>query len=228
MLWSGKHGYANSWIDDPNPKHCRNGITMKVGIIGGAFNPPTWGHIRVAQVAIQHVDEVWLQPCFNHMYGKDMASPQQRLEMCRLAAQEAADPNIFPVRASSYEIDQQLECCTHDMLKRLRDHTNQYNISYHFIIGQDNADEIEKWEHHEQLVEEFSFIVIPRIGFTLPEKDWYRHPPHVYIAGTPVPEISSTEVRNLLEDGSSNRLMETCPGSIVEYIQRHGLYNGKT
>ena len=67
---------------------------MKVGIIGGAFNPPTFGHIRMAQVAREYVDEVWLQPCFNHMYGKNMVSPQQRLDMCRLAGQAAADTNI--------------------------------------------------------------------------------------------------------------------------------------
>jgi nicotinate-nucleotide adenylyltransferase len=219
---------------------------MKIGIIGGAFNPPTRGHIRMAQVARQHVDEVWLQPCFNHMYGKDMASPQQRMDMCRLARQAAADPNIF---ASPYEIDQKLEGCTYEVLKRIRDHITsnrripyyipatstarrtRYDISYHFIIGQDNADEIEKWKHYKQLIEEFAFIVIPRVGFTLPQKNWYKSPPHVCVEGTPVPEVSSTEVRSLFEGGSSadnKRLIEACPGPVIEYIQRHGLYNGKT
>ena len=195
---------------------------MKIGIIGGAFNPPTWGHVRMAQVASSYVDEVWLQPCFNHMFGKNMASPQQRIEMCRLAVRETDRTSVSP-----YEVEQKLDCCTYDMLRLLE---KQIPGQYYFVIGQDNANEIEKWKHHKQLIKKFPFIVIPRIGF-VSDRDWYKQSPHIFVKDAALPEVSSTEVRDLLLKRHNSEIIrilrQKSPKRVIDYICHYGLYERK-
>ena len=77
-----------------------------VAIFGGAFNPITVGHIGVARFVLNAskvFDEVWLMPCYEHMHGKALATPEQRLEMCRLAALVDGRIKVF-----DYEIKNKL------------------------------------------------------------------------------------------------------------------------
>src|SRR5262245_22404448 len=77
-----------------------------VAIFGGAFNPITVGHVAVARFVLNSsrvFDEVWLMPCHEHMGGKSMASPEDRLEMCRRASRADGRIKVF-----DYEIRHQL------------------------------------------------------------------------------------------------------------------------
>jgi len=58
--------------------------------------PPTLGHIENAKYVLNSCNifkQIWLMPCLNHMYGKDMATAECRLEMCVIAAK--ADERIY-------------------------------------------------------------------------------------------------------------------------------------
>jgi len=82
------------------------GHKLKVALLGGAFDPPTLGHIAVAKLvldATNEFDEVWLTPCFKHMYNKQMSSAADRLTMCKIAAQGDGRIKTF-----DYEIKNQL------------------------------------------------------------------------------------------------------------------------
>lgn len=64
------------------------GRKTKVAILGGAFDPVTKGHIETAQLVLDvtgKFDEVWLMPCYQHLFGKEMTSPEQRLKMVEMA-----------------------------------------------------------------------------------------------------------------------------------------------
>ena len=60
------------------------------------------------------VDEVWMMPCYEHLAGKSMAPPEQRLEMCRLAARSARGVGVF-----DYEIRHQFRGETYHLVKKL-------------------------------------------------------------------------------------------------------------
>jgi len=82
------------------------GRKLKVAIFGGAFDPITTGHIKTAQLVLNYskeFDEVWLMPCYTHLNGKHTSAPEDRLEMCRLAAKTDGRISV-----SSYEIDHKL------------------------------------------------------------------------------------------------------------------------
>lgn len=175
------------------------GRKLKVAILGGAFDPPTLGHIALAKFVLDSsktFDEVWLMPCNKHMYNKKMASAKHRLEMCRIAA--AVDPRI---KVFDYEIKNKLQGETYNLVKRLQNEDfakNQYDFS--IVIGMDNANTFDKWVNAKELERMVRFVVVSRQGTKRDEKvNWYLNAPHIYlVAETNIPETSSTAARTLL------------------------------
>ena len=60
---------------------------MKIGVLGGSFNPPHIGHLLLSVYAltIKDLDRVFVVPCFRHPFGKDLIDFKHRLKMCGLA-----------------------------------------------------------------------------------------------------------------------------------------------
>ena len=93
------------------------GRKTQVAILGGAFNPCTVGHIKLAELVLnvsKWADEVWLCPAYQHMDGKIMESPEHRLEMLRLATQ-----NDGRIKVCDYEIKNQMHGETYHFLNKI-------------------------------------------------------------------------------------------------------------
>lgn len=213
------------------------GRKSSVAILGGAFNPVTLGHIAVAQFLLKVgiFDEVWLTPCYAHMYSKEMASPEHRLEMCNIAAQ--VDPRI---KVFDYEIEHQLAGETYHFVKRLQDEDfakNNYNFS--IVIGMDNANTFDKWVNYRDLERLIRFVVVPRAGETPdPSVNWYMQNHHILLRPDKdeLPDTSSTEARDILDtrglgDDASARLevlrsaRRLLDPKVIDYIQEKRLYH---
>lgn len=211
------------------------GRKIKVAILGGAFNPITNGHIATAQFVLntsKTFDEVWLMPCYGHMYGKKMVSAKRRLEMCRLAASVDGRIKVF-----DYEIKNKLSGETYQTVKLLLEEKfakEQYDFSW--VIGQDNANTFDKWVNYELLERMIRFVVVPRDGIPPTKKaSWYLKEPHIHITDEHnIGDISSTQVRNLLKSfykASGNndvffldKAREKVHKDVLEYIERNELY----
>ena len=65
---------------------------MKIGILGGTFNPIHNGHIQMANYALKacNLDEVWIMPAGipPHKDSQGICSPKHRLTMCELACKD--------------------------------------------------------------------------------------------------------------------------------------------
>lgn len=220
----------NSTLDKINTRYLQYkslGRKTKVAILGGAFNPITTGHIQIAQFVLNtsgEFDEVWLMPAYNHMYGKDMVSAEQRLEMCEIAAQVDGRIKVF-----DYEIKNQLAGETFNFFKRLKTETElteRYNFS--MIIGLDNANTFDKWVNYTELEKMARFVIVPRKGINRDEKvDWYLKEPHIYLNGeTNIIEISSTMVRDAFKGKTSGKnLLNWINPDVFNYIIDNQLYS---
>lgn len=210
------------------------GRKINVAILGGAFNPVHNSHIDVAQFVLNtsnEFDEVWLSPCYSHMYNKEMVSSKHRLEMCKLASKVDGRIKVF-----DYEIRNQLSGETYNLVKRLKTETElteKYKFS--MIIGLDNANTFDKWVNYEELERLMSFVVIPRKGYTRDEKvDWYLKYPHIYLNDeNKIVETSSTEVRDKLyhfyNDTQEHKycyddFLKLLNKDVLDYILEHELY----
>ncbi len=206
------------------------GRKVKVALLGGAFDPIHIGHIEVAKFVLdtsRTFDEVWLVPCFEHMFGKEMTAAEHRLAMCEFAAAEDGR-----IRTFDYEIRNELQGATYNFCKRLLDEDfakDQFDFS--IIIGQDNANTFHKWVDYEHVERMMRFVVVPRKGVEMdPKVQWYMKPPHIYLVGeeSPVTDISSTHVRAIFkaDHGLSTRkaLEAFLHPDVYAYTREHNLY----
>ncbi|NCN07694.1 hypothetical protein GW933_03290 [Candidatus Falkowbacteria bacterium] len=199
------------------------GRKLKVAILGGAFDPPTIGHIKLAQFVLntsKTFDEVWLMPCYRHMNGKQMIDPEHRLRMCEIAARVDGRIKVF-----DFEIKNQLAGQTYHFVKTLLDQQmakDQYDFS--IIIGMDNANDFPTWVGYEELERMMRFVVVPRIGVKRNESvNWYLRPPHIFLTEeSDVPDTASTNVREWLRH--QDIMMPELDEHIFNYILAHQLY----
>lgn len=204
------------------------GRKTNVAILGGAFNPVTKGHIELAQFVLnasKWADEVWLCPCYQHMDGKKMVSPEHRIEMLKLASENDGRIKVF-----DYEIKHQLHGETYHFFNNLIHDKEYESFRFAFVIGIDRIN-ISSWYNSEELLKlDFPFIVVPRTGIKRDESvSWYLHPPHVYIqdeGSNSIPNISSTMARNILKEKnvSKEKLKEILDEKVIDYIFKNNLY----
>ena len=199
-----------------------------VAILGGAFDPPTLGHIETAKYVLKVsrlFDEVWLLPTFSHPFNKDTVSTEHRVAMCKIAAE--ADRRI---RVSDFEIQNQLGGQTIQTVKLLladKAYDGKYNFSW--IMGMDNANTcMQEWVQFPVLEKMVRFVIVPRLGYPRDEHvDWYLKPPHVYLgcADEAIPQTCSTDVRNALRGKTGpEALTRMLDPAVLKYIQDNGLY----
>lgn len=217
------------------------GRKLNIAVLGGAFDPIHNGHVAVAEFLLNcssEFDAVWIMPCYKHMYNKKMTSANHRLKMCELSV--AHDRRIV---VSDYEIVNKLGGETYQLVKKLindEKFNQQYNFS--FVIGLDNANTFDKWVNYEDLERMVRFVVVPRNGIKIEHKvNWYLHSPHMFlIPENPLPEISSTDIRNNLKIiwhyGAFPNYRFTISGDaydflnkslnlkVINYIKRYKLY----
>lgn len=199
--WKAEDLIAENLAKINRRKRQYHGLSRKLKVIsiGGAFNPVTNGHIDVARLLLDSglCDEAYLTPCFRHMYNKELASPQHRLNMCRIAA--GKDKRI---RVCDFEIRNKLDGETYNFVKKFQETDEGKNqIDMSLAIGMDNANDFHKWVHFQELEKLIQFVVVPRTG----EKrnlrvNWYLKPPHILLRPEkPIVEMSSTDIRGALK-----------------------------
>jgi nicotinic acid mononucleotide adenylyltransferase len=99
------------------------------------------------------------------------------------------------------------------------------------VIGADNANTFDKWVNYQDLERMIRFIVIPRTGIPFnPKSMWYTKSPHMLlIPETPLPQISSTDIRQELQftatmlTGYPER-MNCLNEKVLNYIKENNLY----
>ncbi len=226
-------------ITDRRVQYRSLGRKLNIALLGGAFDPPTVGHVAVAKAILdwsKTFDEVWFVPCFRHMFNKKMTKTEYRIEMCKLAV--ADDPRI---RVWDYEVEHKLRG-TYHFAKTIQDDPECENFNFSIIIGMDNANTFDKWFNYGYLERMIRFVVVDRAGETSdPAVDWYRKPPHIYFrCEQPLPEVSSTMARERFRRWFNNdhdieydtyrteqHVIEVMGVDVFKYALEHHLYREK-
>lgn len=135
-------------------------MSVRIGILGGMFDPVHTGHIGVALAARQalHLDEVRLIPCGipNHR-DRALCSSLQRLDMLRLATRD--HPGLI---VDDRELNRPGTSYSYDTLASLRQ--EHPHATLYFILGQDAFAGLPRWHRWQELFTLCHFVVIRRPG----------------------------------------------------------------
>ena len=198
---------------------------MKVGIMGGTFDPIHFGHLALAESAreIFSLDEVLFIPSARppHKVENKITPEVHRLMMTYLATQSnkffQVSPMEFLREGLSYTLD------TIDTLnKKFGAGTELF-----LIIGADSMADLYKWHKARELVAKVHFIAAARPGVkvNLDELEKFfgaENMQHIHQIISPKLEISSTELRERIKAGRSIKYL--LPEVVEEYILKERLY----
>ncbi|OBZ11722.1 nicotinate (nicotinamide) nucleotide adenylyltransferase [Bacillus sp. FJAT-27264] len=193
---------------------------MKIGIMGGTFDPPHIGHMLAAESARDTyvLDEIWFMPSHIPPHKHEAGvSGEDRLAMVQEAVKD--HPSF---RTLDLEVLRGGVSYTIDTIRELQSEHPQ--CEFYFIIGADMVQYLPKWQSIDELVQRLTFIGVGRPGTpleleTLPDHIARR----VILADMPQVDISSTMLRKRAAEGRSIRYM--VPDGVYDYVQRGGLYD---
>lgn len=186
---------------------------MRLGILGGTFDPPHVGHLLAASDAYEalELDRLILIPAAAHPFkGESVgASPEQRLHMLELLVAGDARFEIDPI-----EIERPGLSYTVDTLTDLA--TRHPNAQRYFLIGEDLVDQMATWRSPERIVELAEVIVLSRSNGSAATSGAFRR------LDTRRVDVSSTEIRARVRAGLT--VHGFVPDAIATYIRDAGLY----
>jgi nicotinate-nucleotide adenylyltransferase len=193
---------------------------MKIGILGGTFDPPHNGHLALGHTALEQLglDEVMYLPAFRNPLKKLKQTPARvRLDMVQLAIRDEPKFSVSDIDimrgGPSYALDTVSELI------------HVQPAEYWFIMGSDSLKTISEWKQPEKLLKHCRLGVVLRSkqdkGQLLEPLPVYVPPAIDWIEMPPV-EISSTELRQLLDRG---RVTDPwIKPQVLQYIAKNHLY----
>lgn len=203
---------------------------MKIGIMGGTFDPIHIGHLLLGEFAYEnfHLDEIWFLPNGNPPHkttDESGVSLDDRIEMVKLATDD-----VPYFRMDLYEASSKKHSYTYSTMRALREMYPEHE--FFFILGADSLFSIEQWKNFREIFPSCTILAAMR-----DDKDTEsmqaqirylneKYGADIRLLQAPLVEISSTTIRRRAEKGLSIRYM--VPDVVSEYIQSNALYKIKS
>ena len=198
---------------------------MRLGILGGTFDPIHFGHLLAAEEARQalNLDRVLFVPAAvpPHKLGHAMLPVAHRLAMVRLAI--AGNP-AFSV--STVDIERPGPHFTVDMLRLLAQEWHTDPDQTFFIMGSDSLANLPTWHQPQQLIASCRLAVVTRPDYQPDLQELEGVLPglskRLEWVLMPVMGISATDLQRRVRIGRSIRYQT--PEAVVHYVAEHRLY----
>ena len=201
---------------------------MRIGILGGTFDPIHMGHLVIAENARASLDlekvifvpsgEPWMKS------GTKLSEARHRLKMVKLAI--ACKPMF---RVSSREIDRPGPSYTIETLDALSIELGPHAELF-FIVGLDSLKRFGEWKDPGRILRMARLVAVNRPGFKRPEDSYWEAffngaANRVVTVAGPSVDVSAREIRRRVSEGLTIR-NQVCH-EVGEYIAEHGLYRSR-
>lgn len=193
---------------------------MRIGVMGGTFDPIHHGHLVAASEAAHRfaLDEVVFVPTGQpwQKAGRQISPAEDRYLMTVIAT--ASNPRFTVLRV---DIDREGPTYTIDTLRDLREVYPDAELF--FITGADALSSIMSWHDWDKMFELAEFVGVTRPGYELTEDMLPQDiQERVHLLDIPAMAISSTDCRERASQGRP--VWYLVPDGVVQYIAKHGLY----
>jgi nicotinate-nucleotide adenylyltransferase len=198
---------------------------MKIGVLGGTFDPIHIGHLVVAdevtarlglaEVLFVPAGQPWLKAKIR------ISAAKHRVQMVRLAI--AGKPYF---KLSTMEIERAGPTYTVDTIKKLREKLGTDDELF-FILGWENLEDLPRWHQPELLISMCRLVAVPRIGCPVPDLSSLEEvipglSQRVILLDKPEIDISASVIRERVSQGLS--IEHLVPEAVEKYIKQHKLY----
>jgi len=197
---------------------------IRLGLLGGTFDPPHYGHLVAAQEALWQLDleRVLFLPARQNPLkrGEPMSDAETRCAMVECAI--ADDPRF---ELSRLDLDRPGPSFTVDLLKSLQAPEREL----FFLAGADILAELPRWHAPLEVLALATFVVANRPGAPVPDLDQLAHrlpgaDGRVRLLDMPGVDISSSDLRARVALGRPIRYLT--PPSVERFIVERRLYSG--
>ena len=196
---------------------------MRIGILGGTFDPIHHGHLHAAAQAqaTQGLDRVLFVPANRSpLKPATGASTEHRAAMVDLAIKEN---EAFAL--STVDIERPPPSYAIDTVAELQ--RDQPDADFVFLIGADQLADLPHWRAPARLLQMVPIVALTRPGVAQASADILPHLPaaardRITVQVIPAVDISASAIRQRVAAGKSIRGLT--PGAVAAYIERHGLY----
>lgn len=201
---------------------------MKLGLMGGTFNPIHYGHLAAAEECRVRLglDRVLFIPAGfpPHKRGRPVTPAAHRVAMVELAI--ADNPGFELCRI---EVERIGPSYTADTLAELRE-IHGPSVDLYFIVGMDSLGEISTWHQPTRIAELARLVAVSRGGHAafdpgLLEPTIPNARERIILLLGPELTISSTDLRERVANGLPIRYQ--VPPAVEEYIRGNGLYGSR-
>ena len=197
---------------------------MRLGMLGGTFDPFHFGHLAAADAAIDcaELDRVIFIPAAQPPHRPPAtASPQQRLEMCRLGIE--GEPRF---EVSEVELKREGPSYTVDTLEEMQ--RAQPADELFLILGWDAARLFSTWHRPDEVRGLATIVVVARPGSAAPREEDLKgvglDKAKVILCLRTTPDVSASEIRRAAAAGEP--ITGKVPQAVERYIASHRLYAG--
>lgn len=194
------------------------GEPVRLGLMGGTFDPVHEGHLACARAVRETcgIDKVLFLPAGRPSFkrGRDIASGDSRVLWCEMAVRDEAYFGVCDIEVRRAGVTYSV-----DTLRELRE-LYPDNVELCFIVGADSAASLPRWRESEALAGLATFIAVSRPGQSLNaslREDLARMGFRVEYVEDLACDISSSEIRNRISRGESVEGM--VPAAILPLVE---------
>jgi nicotinate-nucleotide adenylyltransferase len=191
---------------------------MRIGMLGGSFNPPHLGHLLLAEAAVQELalDRVLFLPAWRSPFKPD-AEGTDAPTRCEMVALAVSDNSRF--RLDTREAERGGISYTIDTVRAIR--AEHPDADLFLLLGADAFNDFPQWKAPEEIVRHTALGVAYR-GGVAPDLDAHPFAAHATVFAMPAVGISSSDIRRRVRAGMSIRYL--VPWAVRTFIEATGLY----
>lgn len=196
---------------------------MKIGIMGGTFNPIHNGHLMLGASAYSKfsLDKVWFLPNGHPPHKENEINAKDRIEMVRLAIEN--DPRFL---LNTYEAEKTETSFSFETLEQFQ--ILYPDFKFYFIVGADSLFSIESWREPARVMKACTLLAACRddkYPADIKQQITYlesKYKADIRFLKSPYMEISSSDIRRMTESGID--ISSYVPKKVADYIESHHLY----
>ena len=202
--------------------------SRRIGVFGGAFDPPHNAHVTLAKAALAQysLDALYIVPTGQAWHkARTLSEPEHRLAMSQLAFEEIAG-----VVVDERELKRAGPTFTIDTLRALQ--VENPTAQLYLFIGADQFSTFRQWHKWQEILELAIICIADRAPSTLTQAQFDTYAAHkqrFFTLQLPLMAVSATQIRQLMVLGavSACDVAQLVPEAVASYISGHRLYRSR-